>query len=109
MVFLSLNLDLAENRERLDGFVVVSNKIDHPVPTLSQLLCVHRFQVRPILPANSNNPPKTCHAARVPNRKQKFYKTCTALHHLHCGKMQQWCSQGIQAEEEPVHREKIRF
>jgi len=35
------NLDLAENGEVLNGFVVIGNEIDHLVSVLSQLLSVH--------------------------------------------------------------------
>lgn len=38
------NLNFAENREILNGFVVISNKINHLVSILPQLLRIHWLQ-----------------------------------------------------------------
>lgn len=38
------NLNLAENRETFDGFVVISNEIHHLMSLFSELLSIHRPQ-----------------------------------------------------------------
>lgn len=42
---------MAEDGEVLDGLVVVSNEIHHPMPILPQLLCIHRLHLAS-LPVN---------------------------------------------------------